>query len=418
MKNNFNNNVIKLIFGTGVSQIIFILSSPLLSRIYSPESFGVFATFFAIISILSAFTSGRYELATVLPSKNYNSNNLVLLTIFVSLFSTFLLSLLIFIFNDSIEDIFNFDISTWIFLIPLGILAVNIFNIFTYHNIRLKKYEDLSTSKIIKSASLVLIQVSIGIFDKSVFGLLVGHIFSHFIGSIKLFFNSLKNNLLEDMSLKKIKDLSYKYSNFPKYDAPSSILDIASIQLPFLLMIKIGGEIVSGNFFLASRVISIPSALIGQSMGQVYFQELNEAKNMKGFSSNLLKNTIKKLIIIAAPFTVFIYFLSPYLFPVIFGDKWILGGEIAQYLAILSLIQLITVPLSSTLSLNRFIRRGAFLKVFKFLILVSIYIYGIFSRLDFFQFLLYLTIVQFSLYVFYLIIIIKSVYDIEKGFNK
>tara|TARA_Y100000996_G_scaffold258438_1_gene203516 strand:- start:12747 stop:13970 length:1224 start_codon:yes stop_codon:yes gene_type:complete len=407
-----------LIFGTGVSQIIFILSSPLLSRIYSPESFGVFATFFAIISILSAFTSGRYELATVLPSKNYNSNNLVLLTIFVSLFSTFLLSLLIFIFNDSIEDIFNFDISTWIFLIPLGILAVNIFNIFTYHNIRLKKYEDLSTSKIIKSASLVLIQVSIGIFDKSVFGLLVGHIFSHFIGSIKLFFNSLKNNLLEDMSLKKIKDLSYKYSNFPKYDAPSSILDIASIQLPFLLMIKIGGEIVSGNFFLASRVISIPSALIGQSMGQVYFQELNEAKNMKGFSSNLLKNTIKKLIIIAAPFTVFIYFLSPYLFPVIFGDKWILGGEIAQYLAILSLIQLITVPLSSTLSLNRFIRRGAFLKVFKFLILVSIYIYGIFSRLDFFQFLLYLTIVQFSLYVFYLIIIIKSVYDIEKGFNK
>ena len=407
-----------MIFGTGVSQIIFILSSPLLSRIYSPESFGVFATFFAIISILSAFTSGRYELATVLPRKNYNSNNLVLLTIFVSLFSTFLLSLLIFIFNDSLEDIFNFDISTWIFLIPLGILAVNIFNIFTYHNTRLKKYEDLSTSKIIKSASLVLIQVSIGIFDKSVFGLLVGHIFSHFIGSIKLFFNSLKNNLLEDMSLKKIKDLSYKYSNFPKYDAPSSILDIASIQLPFLLMIKIGGEIVSGNFFLASRVISIPSALIGQSMGQVYFQELNEAKNMKGFSSNLLKNTIKKLIIIAAPFTVFIYFLSPFLFPVIFGDKWILGGEIAQYLAILSLIQLITVPLSSTLSLNRFIRRGAFLKVFKFLILVSIYIYGIFSRLDFFQFLLYLTIVQFSLYVFYLIIIIKSVYDIEKGFNK
>ncbi len=407
-----------MIFGTGVSQIIFILSSPLLSRIYSPESFGVFATFFAIISILSAFTSGRYELATVLPRKNYNSNNLVLLTIFVSLFSTFLLSLLIFIFNDSLEDIFNFDISTWIFLIPLGILAVNIFNIFTYHNTRLKKYEDLSTSKIIKSASLVLIQVSIGIFDKSVFGLLVGHVFSHFIGSIKLFFNSLKNNLLEDMSLKKIKDLSYKYSNFPKYDAPSSILDIASIQLPFLLMIKIGGEIVSGNFFLASRVISIPSALIGQSMGQVYFQELNEAKNMKGFSSNLLKNTIKKLIIIAAPFTVFIYFLSPFLFPVIFGDKWILGGEIAQYLAILSLIQLITVPLSSTLSLNRFIRRGAFLKVFKFLILVSIYIYGIFSRLDFFQFLLYLTIVQFSLYVFYLIIIIKSVYDIEKGFNK
>ena len=41
------------------------------------------------------------------------------------------------------------------------------------------------------------------------------------------------------MSLKKIKDLSYKYSNFPKYDAPSSILDIASIQLPFLLMIKL-----------------------------------------------------------------------------------------------------------------------------------------------------------------------------------
>lgn len=395
-----------------------MLSSPLLSRIYSPESFGVFATLFAIISILSTFTSGRYELATVLPKENYNSNNLVLLTIFVSLFSVFLVTSIIFIFNDYLEDIFNVNISTWIFFIPLAVLAVNIFNIFTYHNIRHKKYEDLSTSKIIKSASLILIQVSIGIFDNSVFGLLAGHIFSHFIGSIKLFFNSLKNNLFEDMSLKKIKDLSCKYSNFPKYDAPSSILDIASIQLPFLLMIKIGGEIVSGNFFLASRVISIPSSLIGQSIGQVYFQELNEAKNMQGMSSNLLKSTIKKLIVIASPFTVVIYFLSPYLFPIIFGDKWVLGGEIAQYLAIVSWIQLITVPLSSTLSLNRFIRRGAFWKVFKFLILISIYIYGIFFSLDFFQFLLYLTILQFSLYVFYLAIIIKSVYDIEKGFKE
>jgi len=92
-----------------------------------------------------------------------------------------------------------------------------------------------------------------------------------------------------------------------------------------------------------------------------------------------------------------------------------MGGKIAQYLAILFSIQLITVPVSSTLSLNRFIKRGAFVKVFKFLILISIYTYGIFYRLEFFQFLLYLTIVQFSLYVIYLIVIIKSVYDIEKG---
>lgn len=350
----------------------------------------------------------------ILPDKNHQSNNIVSTAIFLSFFSLIMILIFLFLFKDMLSDLMGSNLFKLIYFIPIGVISLNIFNIFTYHNIKLKKYNDLSFSKIIKSVSLVFVQLSISIIDKSALGLLIGFIMSHIFGSIKLFFNTLNNNFLKDISFKKMRELSSRYSNFPKYDAPASLLDIASIQLPFLLMIKIGGEAVSGNFFLASRIIALPSSIIGQSMGQVYFQELNETKYKPGHSFKLLKNTINKLLIIALPSSLLIYTLSPYLFPIIFGDMWILGGQIAQYLAILSLIQLITVPLSSTLSLNRFIKRGAIWKSFNFLLLVSIYIYGIIYDLEFFQFLLYLTTVQFSLYVFYFIIIVKSVFDIEK----
>ena len=53
--------------GTTLAQGINILSTPILSRIYSPEDFGVTAVFISMVSILSVISALRYDLAIPLP---------------------------------------------------------------------------------------------------------------------------------------------------------------------------------------------------------------------------------------------------------------------------------------------------------------------------------------------------------------
>ena len=68
--NSFLQNVAILSSGTIISQLIVIATSPLLSRLYSVESFGTLSIFTSFTVFLAVLSTGRYELALGLPSGN------------------------------------------------------------------------------------------------------------------------------------------------------------------------------------------------------------------------------------------------------------------------------------------------------------------------------------------------------------
>jgi len=69
-KSEFSRNVLTPMTGTTITQAIPIAISPILTRIYTPEDFGVLALFVAITAIFGGIANGRYELATMLPKKD------------------------------------------------------------------------------------------------------------------------------------------------------------------------------------------------------------------------------------------------------------------------------------------------------------------------------------------------------------
>jgi len=69
-KSDFSKNVLVLMTGTTIAQAIPIAISPILTRLYSPEDFGVFALFVAITSVFGSVANGRYDLAIMLPKKD------------------------------------------------------------------------------------------------------------------------------------------------------------------------------------------------------------------------------------------------------------------------------------------------------------------------------------------------------------
>ncbi|EFN8692865.1 hypothetical protein EBA27_25315, partial [Escherichia coli] len=53
--------LIKVIGGNALAQIIVILGTPLLTRMYQPSDFGIYSTIMAVVLIVGIIACGRYD---------------------------------------------------------------------------------------------------------------------------------------------------------------------------------------------------------------------------------------------------------------------------------------------------------------------------------------------------------------------
>jgi len=106
-KAEFTRNVLTLMTGTTIAQAIPIAISPILTRIYTPEDFGILALFMAVSSIFGSIANGRYELAIMLPKKDEDAINIFALGFIINSVLSFLLLLTVLIFHDYLVELLN-----------------------------------------------------------------------------------------------------------------------------------------------------------------------------------------------------------------------------------------------------------------------------------------------------------------------
>lgn len=88
--NPFFKNVAILSSGTIISQIIVVITSFFLARLYNAQDFGVLSLFTSINLILVIIFSGRYELAIGLPKLSIDGKKILSIVIVLSsIFSLF-----------------------------------------------------------------------------------------------------------------------------------------------------------------------------------------------------------------------------------------------------------------------------------------------------------------------------------------
>jgi O-antigen/teichoic acid export membrane protein len=346
----FSRNVLILMTGTVVAQAIPIAISPILTRIYTPEEFGLFALFFAILSILSVLANARYESAVMLPKKEEDALHLIALGIIInSIFSSMIL-LVVVLFNAPItKALGNDEIAIWLYFIPIALFFTGLFNILTSMNNRQKNYKDIATATITKSIVMAVIQLSIGLVKNGASGLISGQIVAQFFANIKLFKNVIKEKKMI-FSIKRLKiiALALKYKKFPIFSLPSAFSNVLSGHLSNILISSFYSVATLGFYSLVQRVLGIPSALIGKSIGQVYYEEGTRERKNSGLATNTFNATFKKLIIIAFPSFLLLFFIVEELFAFVFGEEWRVAGRYAQIVVPMFGISFIVSSLSST----------------------------------------------------------------------
>lgn len=337
LKSEVGRNVLTLMTGTTIAQAIPIAISPILTRIYTPEDFGVFALYMSLLSIVAVIATGRYELAVILPKNNKDSINIVAISFLISLGISLFLFIIVFFFNTEITKLIGTpEISNWLYLIPISVFLVGAYQSLNYWNNKKKQYKTMAKSKIYQSFSAGGTNLTLGFMDFSKLGLIIGQL----VGQIIAFFILLKSFIRNDMyyvsNINKLKMfvLLKRYKDFPKINMPHAFLNTLSSELPVLLISKFFNSSNTGFYSLANLIIVGPMGIISSSYSQVFLQKISELKNnnLKEEEMVFFKNTIYKLLVFSFPVFCILFFIMEDVFSIIFGSDWIIAGTYSMIL--------------------------------------------------------------------------------------
>ena len=339
--------MISLFTSTLTGQLLGFLITPVLSRLYSPSDFGMFQLFISIVGMTASFATLSYYNAILLPERDEDSANLVVLCLFLVTVTAVVVTVVFFLSSAFLEKFLNAPgLSLYLPLIPIAIG----FNGFAYvlGNWLSKKEEfgTIAKANILSSFTGKGTSAGIGFIAPSPFGLILATIVND--GTICLIQGRKVLSglaVFSKTSVKRIRELAVRYKKFPLYSMGSDTAGSAAVQTaPFLLAFFFSPVIV-GYYSMAYLVMRLPTKMIGTAIATVFFQRASAEKNRTGSMKHVVTAVHTRLISLGMFACLLVMVLGPELFSFLLGSHWADAGVYAQVFAPWFFVSFISVPL-------------------------------------------------------------------------
>ncbi|PQJ82582.1 lipopolysaccharide biosynthesis protein [Polaribacter glomeratus] len=349
LKKEFVKNVLTLITGSALSQVVIYGSILLLTRLFSTELFGVYMLFTSSVLVLKPIITLQLELAIILPKKDEEAINIFVMSIIAILILSILLLVTILIFKTPILSFFEIEkLSYLIYFIPFSTFLFGCITSLNYWNNRSKKFKNIANGTITKSTVMSASQIAIGYSSLNNLGLVPGMILGQISQLLFLFKNSSKSisKLKNKISFSKMLFLAKKYKDIPLFNTLINFLNTLSNEIPVLMITKYFGLSSAGIYGLAIKIGRAPSGIVQDSISQVFFNKATEVYNKEEKLYKTVKKTFKNLLrisfLIFIPLTIISYFLD-----IIFGEEWTYVGTYLRILIPWLFIMFLSSPISS-----------------------------------------------------------------------
>jgi O-antigen/teichoic acid export membrane protein len=406
----FVRNTATLMTGTTLAQGLSFALYPVLTRLFTPDEFGLFALYASLVGIFGVIGTGRYEMAIMLPEKRKEALNLVGLSLFLSTAVSLLLLLIVLLFNQAIASILgNSQIAPWLYLFPLSVWLIGVYQSFNYWNNRQKKYKSIATSTVVQSSSMGAINLGSGFAGYGAGGLITGSIAGQFMAAALFVYYFIKGERKSFHMIQKeaMTKLSRRYIKFPKFLIWSALLNTASLQLPVILLTRYFSSTVVGFYSLSHRTLSVPMALLGGSVAQVFFQKASENKDNPERIREITFEIFKKLLLIGVLPIGIIMFYGDYIFSFVFGSDWLIAGKYAQWLSIWILFNFISSPLSRLFAVLEKQQISLFVNIFLLAFRVTPIVVGAFFLAGSYQVIVLYALVSTVFWVGYTLYLLR-----------
>jgi O-antigen/teichoic acid export membrane protein len=131
------------IIGSGIfiAQLISLIATPIITRLYSPADFGVLSVFSSTLAIIVIVGGFRYEVAIPLPKEDIDAANLFVLFVMILSLSTIVFFVIMFFFGDFFFSLFHAEnLHPYFFLFIIGFFGVGFYRVLTIWVSRRRDY--------------------------------------------------------------------------------------------------------------------------------------------------------------------------------------------------------------------------------------------------------------------------------------
>lgn len=341
--------------GTLFAQVLSIVLTPIITRIYTPDDYGILTVYTAMLGMISLLGALSYDSAIPIADDDDKAINIFALCFIILLALTLVLSLLLAFAGEAILVLFKAqELVQYRYFIPLGFFATGLYTIFTSWAYRKKDFKAITKTKFSQSVVGNVAKIVVGLVFLGPIGLVLGIILGQSTGITTLARPIIKENrsLIKRINKKDMLWSLKRYKNFPFFSAPTLFLISFSSQVPVMFISSLYGSETVGLYGLAFSITFLPMTLIGKSIQDVFYGEAasigkSDPQRVMDLSNKLLK----KLIIIGIIPTVILAAFGPFLFSLVFGPSWYDAGIYSRILTLFVFTHLIFHPISVVFSI-------------------------------------------------------------------
>lgn len=358
----FARNIAVLTSGTMLAQCIGLLATPILSRIFTPLDYGLVALFGAVVAICATLITARFEVTVLLPAEEQEARSIVALTMLLSIVVGSILLICTTIMPEQIRAWLGVQaLGLWLSIAVLCGIATAIIAAITNWLNRRCEYRKISSLRIAQAGLSVLFGLTFG-FLAVPNGLLYAQL-ATIVLSMLLFLIFGYKSLAFESSRQSLFSVAKEYRRAPAYLLPTAMLDVCTLQLPFILISVWFTSELTGHYRMAWALLGLPASLVGSATAQVFYQRFSQLWPDAMAARAILVKTWKMLAVLGViPFAI-VMLCGKQLFSLVLGPTWAESGLLAGIMAPMFFASLLHSPTSSTFVVMRMERTVLFFGV-------------------------------------------------------
>lgn len=352
----FTHNILIMMSGTVVGQVVSLAMGPILTRVYTPSDYGLFALYVSVTAIPAIIATGRYDNAVLLADNESDTASLVALSVGLTAVVSLLSLVVLLIFNQTASRWLGTpEVAPLLYLVPLTILASGVYQTLYLLANRKKEFKRLAFNRAMVSTVAAVLSLALGLMGMRAWGLVVATLTSQVTGCAMLGWRLFTANDANTgvIRLGAMIEQARRHYRFPLFILPSDLVNAVGQQAPSVLLNKFFGTATLGYYALTQTVLGCPMSLVAGSIVDVFKERAASEFRTNGHCRQAFAGAFRVLALLAVPLAIVFFVFGPALFTFVFGSEWRTAGTYARWLAPLFCVRMLSSPLSYVLYVAR-----------------------------------------------------------------
>lgn len=329
-RSNTRFSIATLLSGSVLAQLIVLLAYPVVTRLFSPQDFGLFNVFYSYIEVLIILSTCKYELAIPMADDDIEAKAVTRLALAINTLVSVALLLVItvlLVFNALPGE--SNALGCIALLIPFMVFFSGTSRIYSFLFNRYKQFHPIAASDVVCASSGSLLKIALGVLASlwsvlSQWGLPLATVLGQAAANVNYLvrMRKLPTHGLRNPDGASLKRVARKFVNFPCFTAPKDFVSSFSYNLPFLWLAAYFDKAEVGLFALALTFTFRPANIVNTAMERVlYVRTVERVRNHQPVMRDLAR-FVGYINLVAVPVCLLLFFFAEPLFGFFFGDRW------------------------------------------------------------------------------------------------